>query len=75
MATAPHIQQRLETLPREPGCYLMKDHEGVIVYVGKATNLRSRVRSYFGATSDTRAFVQVLNEVLGDIQVIVTNTE
>lgn len=75
MQTPEHILQRLKTLPAEPGCYLMKDHESTIVYVGKATNLRSRVRSYFGFTTDTRRFVQVLGEVLGDIEVIVTNTE
>ena len=74
MQAPPHIQQRLDALPREPGCYLMKSHEGEVVYVGKATSLRNRVRSYFGATTDTRPFVQVLSEILGDIEVIVTNS-
>ena len=36
----------LEGLPPKPGCYLMKDREGQVIYVGKAINLRSRVRSY-----------------------------
>ena len=74
MLAPPHIQQRLDALPKEPGCYLMKNHDGEVVYVGKATSLRSRVRSYFGATTDPRPFVQVLSEILADIEVIVTNT-
>ena len=46
-----HISQILETLPDKPGCYLMKDNRGKIIYVGKAVNLRHRVRSYFHALS------------------------
>ena len=45
------------TLPTEPGVYLMKDRRGEVIYVGKAVNLRNRVRSYFNRTGDTRAFV------------------
>jgi excinuclease ABC subunit C len=41
------LRQKLERLPTEPGVYLMKDRAGAVVYVGKAVNLRSRVRSYF----------------------------
>ena len=65
----------IERLPAEPGCYLMRDAEGGIVYVGKAANLRSRVRQYFGATSDTRYFVKLLDRVLDRIEVIVTANE
>lgn len=65
----------IERLPAEPGCYLMRDAEGGIVYVGKAANLRSRVRQYFGATSDTRYFVRLLDRILDRIDVIVTANE
>ncbi|MBQ6915331.1 MAG: GIY-YIG nuclease family protein, partial [Kiritimatiellae bacterium] len=41
------IRQRLKELPERPGCYLMRDRRGVIIYVGKAKNLRRRVSSYF----------------------------
>ena len=41
------VEQKLETLPATPGCYLFKDKDGAVVYVGKAKSLRSRVRSYF----------------------------
>lgn len=70
------LRQKLETLPAEPGCYLMKDRAGEIVYVGKASSLRSRVRSYFDAgRGDGRLFVALLDDLLGDIEVIVTRSE
>ncbi|AKU90737.1 excinuclease ABC subunit UvrC [Vulgatibacter incomptus] len=70
------LRQKLDDLPVSPGVYLMKDREGEVVYVGKAVNLRSRVRSYFQpSTSDTRAFVPFLDELLGDIEVILVHNE
>ncbi len=70
------LRQKLEDLPISPGVYLMKDRDGVVVYVGKAVNLRSRVRSYFQpSTSDTRAFVPFLEEILGDLEVILVHNE
>jgi excinuclease ABC subunit C len=68
------VREKLEHLPNEPGVYLMKDRSGKIIYVGKASNLRSRVRSYF-TRGDERAFVALLDEVLGDLEVIVVRTE
>jgi excinuclease ABC subunit C len=73
MAFSPETD--IERLPAEPGVYLMKDAQGVVIYVGKAGNLRSRVRQYFGSTSDTRFFVGLLDQFLADLQVIVTHTE
>ncbi|MBK9518862.1 MAG: excinuclease ABC subunit UvrC [Anaeromyxobacter sp.] len=70
------LQRTLDDLPAAPGCYLMKDRAGVVVYVGKASSLRSRVRSYFGAPrADERAFVALLDQLLGAIEVIVTRSE
>jgi excinuclease ABC subunit C len=72
----PALRQTLETLPTDPGCYLMKDRAGEVVYVGKAGNLRSRVRSYFDAgRGDDRLFVPLLEDLLADIEVIVTRSE
>jgi excinuclease ABC subunit C len=72
----PTLRSKLDELPSEPGCYLMKDRAGEVVYVGKAASLRSRVRSYFDAgRSDDRAFVGLLDELLGDLDVIVTRSE
>jgi len=68
------LKQRLAELPQSPGCYLMRDHAGVVIYVGKAINLRARVRSYFNH-SDPRAFVQRLDEILADVEVLLTRTE
>jgi excinuclease ABC subunit C len=70
------LQRKIDGLPAEPGCYLMKDRRGEVVYVGKASSLRSRVRSYFQPSStDDRAFVPLLDRILGDLDVIVTRTE
>jgi excinuclease ABC subunit C len=72
----PALQKKIDGLPAEPGCYLMRDRAGEVVYVGKASSLRSRVRSYFARSGgDDRAFVPLLDEMLGDIEVIVTRTE
>ncbi|GMV42417.1 MAG: UvrABC system protein C [Myxococcales bacterium] len=69
------LEERLRTLPRAPGVYLMKDRAGTIIYVGKAKSLANRIRSYFGATSDTRFFVGLLDRVLGDIEIVITANE
>jgi len=72
----PALRKTLDDLPAEPGCYLMKDRQGVVVYVGKAASLRARVRQYFdrGGTDD-RIFVPLLEDLLGGIEVIVTRSE
>ncbi len=69
------LQDKLDRLPLEPGVYLMKDASGRIIYVGKAVNLRARVRSYFNRGGDGRAFVPLLDRILGDIEVIVVHNE
>lgn len=74
--TRVELEQKLDALPNRPGVYLMKDRDGRIIYVGKAVNLRNRVRSYFKeGTSDTRPFVQLLDRVLGDLETVVVTTE
>ena len=69
------LRRKLEELPAAPGCYLMKDRAGGVVYVGKAASLRSRVRSYFDRGGDDRFFVPLLEDLLGDLEVIVTSSE
>ena len=69
------LRERIERLPRQPGVYLLKDRDEAIIYVGKAKNLNTRVRSYFRRGGDTRAFVALLVELLGDVQTIVTRNE
>ncbi|MFH1130942.1 MAG: excinuclease ABC subunit UvrC [Pseudomonadota bacterium] len=69
------LREQLDQLPREPGVYLLKGHDGYVIYVGKAKNLYSRVRSYFTRSGDTRAFVALLSHLLADIEIIVTHNE
>ncbi len=49
---AERLQEQLKTLPNQPGVYMFRGADGEILYIGKATSLRSRVRSYFGASAD-----------------------
>ena len=67
------ISEKLKLLTTEPGCYLMKDVTGKIIYVGKAKNLKRRVSSYFNRehTGKTKALVQNID----DFEYIVTSTE
>jgi excinuclease ABC subunit C len=69
------LEALLRRLPDRPGVYLMKDRNDRVIYVGKAKSLRSRVRSYFRASGDQRAFISRLDRVLFDIQVRVTSSE
>ena len=68
------IREKLSRLPTGPGVYLMKDAEGRILYVGKAKNLVSRVRSYFGSSVD-RPKTAVLVSKIADFDYIVTDNE
>jgi excinuclease ABC subunit C len=71
-------QQQLLTavsrFPETPGVYLMKDADGKLLYVGKAVNLRSRVRSYFMSDHEDRAQIPGMLRLLDHIDLIVTNT-
>src|SRR5438067_2443289 len=70
------LQRTLESLPTQPGCYIMKDRAGAVVYVGKAVNLRARVAQYFQErTGDSRVFIPFLEDLLGDIEVMITPSE
>ncbi|MDL1896688.1 excinuclease ABC subunit UvrC [Anaerolineae bacterium CFX7] len=73
-AVKPVIQQTLDTLPTKPGVYLMRNDAGTIIYVGKAVNLRNRVRSYFHHNAFD-AKVVALTAHVEKIEFIVTDTE
>jgi len=70
-----HLQGILDTLPEKPGCYLMKNAQGHIIYVGKAVNLRARVRSYFHATAQEDPKTHKLVQEIADIEWIVVGSE
>jgi excinuclease ABC subunit C len=65
----------LDTLPQKPGCYLMKDEAGKVIYVGKAINLRSRVRSYFQAGAEHDSKTEKLVQHIADIEWILVGSE
>lgn len=67
------IKQKLSLLPKLPGCYLMKDNSGVVIYVGKAKNLKNRVTSYFRGEKTGKTKALVSNIV--DFEYIVTGSE
>ncbi len=68
------VREKITTLPKEPGCYLMKDSLGRIIYVGKAKSLKARVSQYFG-TDQSSLKTRVLVENIADFELIITQTE
>lgn len=71
ISTREAIDQKLKLLPDQPGCYLMKNAEGDILYVGKAKNLKNRVRSYFRGAHDTKT-TKLVSEI-DHFETIITN--
>jgi excinuclease ABC subunit C len=69
------IRTRLRGLPTGPGVYLFKGAGGEVLYIGKAKSLRSRVRSYFNKSGDTRQGIGRLLERVRDVEVVVTGSE
>ncbi|MGB6421859.1 MAG: excinuclease ABC subunit UvrC [Anaerolineales bacterium] len=75
MEISEHIQGILDNLPPKPGCYLMKDDTGDVIYVGKAINLRSRVRSYFHASVKHGSKTNQMVRRISDIEWIIVDSE
>ncbi|VTX83553.1 excinuclease ABC subunit UvrC [Gemella haemolysans] len=67
------LQKKLELLPDNPGCYLYKDNIGEIIYVGKAKNIKNRVKSYFTGTHNKKT--QTLVSKIEDLEYIIVNSE
>lgn len=67
------LKQKLKILPENPGCYLYKDLSGDIIYVGKAKNLKNRVKSYFTGTNNKKTQLLVSN--IHDLEFIIVNNE
>ncbi|EOP17204.1 excinuclease ABC subunit C [Bacillus cereus] len=67
-----HLKEKLAILPDQPGCYLMKDKQGTVIYVGKAKVLKNRVRSYFTGSHDGKA-LRLVGEIV-DFEYIVTSS-
>jgi excinuclease ABC subunit C len=75
MEISEHVQGILNTLPVKPGCYIMRNPAGEVIYVGKAINLRSRVRSYFQERTDQDRKVRKLVEQIADLEWILVGSE
>jgi excinuclease ABC subunit C len=75
MEISQKLQAILTTIPSKPGCYMMKNAAGTIIYVGKAVSLRSRVRSYFHAEASHDAKTRRLVRDIADIEWIVVGSE
>jgi excinuclease ABC subunit C len=75
LTVSDHLQGVLDTLPARPGCYIMKNANGEIIYVGKAINLRNRVRSYFHVGHDQDHKTRQLVRNIADIEWIVVDSE
>ncbi len=75
MAQTEKVKSILATLPDSPGCYLMKDEQGKIIYVGKAINLKNRVKSYFQASNDHSYKTKQMVRNVRDIEWIVVASE
>jgi len=68
------LKNKLQNLPTEPGVYLYKNDKGKIIYIGKAKNLRNRVRSYFHSSVDSPK-TQIMVKKVADLEMIITNSE
>ncbi len=69
------LEEKLNNLPDKPGVYLMKDHKGGIIYVGKAINLKNRVKSYFVSQHADSPKTRLLVQNICDFECILTDTE
>lgn len=75
MEFTPDIRATLDNLPNKPGCYIMQDAAGKVIYVGKAINLRSRVRSYFHVSAQHTRKTRELVKRIVSIETIVVGSE
>jgi excinuclease ABC subunit C len=75
MEVPAELKAILDSLPAKTGCYLMKDDKGTVIYVGKAVNLRNRVRSYFHSSSQNHPRTKRLVSKIADIEWIVVDSE
>jgi len=75
MNVTDHLQDILDSIPAKTGCYLMKDSAGKVIYVGKAVNLRSRVRSYFHQSAQKNPKTAQLVSSIADLDWIIVASE
>ena len=69
------VEEKLKTLPNEPGVYLMRDAHGTVIYVGKARVLKNRVRQYFGVGAQKNSKTAAMVSQISDFEYIITDSE
>ena len=69
------LSKFLKDIPNDPGCYLMKDRDNRLLYVGKSKKLRNRVRSYFRGSDELSPRISLMVRQVVDIELIVTDNE
>ncbi len=70
-----NVKNQLDYVPEKPGIYLLKDNSGTVIYVGKSSNLKNRVRSYFVKRNNDDFKSRKLYETVEDLEFVVTDTE
>ncbi len=73
--TSTRFAEQLARIPTGPGVYIMRSADATVIYVGKAANLRNRVRSYFGSPSSMEGKTRALSEAIADFEYVITHTE
>ncbi len=69
------LKEQLKILPAKPGVYLFKDNLGKVIYVGKASSLRNRVKAYFSSSAKLSFKLERLVDKISDLEAIVTDSE
>lgn len=69
------VKQKIETAPLKPGCYIYKDNTNKVIYVGKAVNIRSRTKNYFGNPNNLEPKIQKLVTLIHDVEFVITDSE
>tara|TARA_Y100001978_G_scaffold124623_1_gene111186 strand:- start:193 stop:540 length:348 start_codon:yes stop_codon:yes gene_type:complete len=69
------LKKRLLDIPRSSGCYLFKDNEGILLYIGKSKSLKNRVSSYFNNYKDLTPRLSLMVRQITEIEIILTDSE
>ncbi|MGA7146073.1 MAG: GIY-YIG nuclease family protein, partial [Desulfobacterales bacterium] len=69
------LKEKIKISPDAPGVYLMRDKAGNIIYIGKAKNLRNRLKTYFAGTKEERALIPFLTQEIADVETVVAENE
>ena len=69
------LKKRISEIPKSSGCYLFKDNEGILLYIGKSKSLKSRVSSYFNNYKELSPRLSLMVRQITEIEIILTDSE